>query len=169
MHPHGVQPIQRKIISSSSFLGECWTRFTAPIFACTSRRSPGACSPGVSQTVTAASDFSVPGNGRCHLLANLPGSNVTCRYPFRIAAPMMIHAAVADAPCGSSGSTHPGIGMLGARSPMNGPDPTIEIPLHLGGAICPGTQITFTPYHRAENFRLELDIPSILLDQYMTR
>jgi hypothetical protein len=125
--------------------------------------------PDTPQTVTTASDFSVPGDGRCHLVEGLPGNNVTCRYPFRIAARTTIRAAVATGSCNSSGSTQPGIETLAARSPVNGPDPTFEIPLHLGGAVCPGTPITFTPYRPGENFRLELDIPTISLDQYIAR
>ena len=124
--------------------------------------------PGTPQTVTAASDFSVPGEGRCHLQEGLPGNNATCRYPFRIAARTSIRAAVADTSCNSSG-THPGMETLAARSPANGADPTFEVPLRLGGTICPGTQITFTPYHPAEKFRLELDVPAISLDQYVSR
>jgi hypothetical protein len=123
--------------------------------------------PGTPQTVTAATDFNVPENGRCHLEANLPGNNVTCRYSFEIASRTIIRAAVADGSCG--GPTRPGITMLAALPPLGGPDPTIERTLHMGGAVCPGAQMTFTHYHPAENFRLELDIPSISLDQYVTR
>jgi hypothetical protein len=125
--------------------------------------------PGTPQTVTAANDFLIPGNGACHMLPNLFGNNVSCRYSFEIASRTMIRTTVADASCSSSSPTHVGIETLAARSPVNGPDPTIEIPLHLGGAVCPGTPITFTPYHPAENFRLELDIPSISLDRYLVR
>jgi hypothetical protein len=123
--------------------------------------------PGTPQTVTAAESFSIPGNGTCQLLPNLSGNNVSCRYPFQIASRTTIRAIVTGTSCSSSSPTHPGVTTLGARSPMTGADPTIEIPLHLGGVVCPGTQLTFTPYHPADNFRLELDIPSISLDQYL--
>jgi len=125
--------------------------------------------PGTPETVTAASDFNIPGNGRCHLRANVPGNNVICRYPFEIAARTTIRTAVVAGLCGVPGPASPSIETLAVRSPINGPDPTIEIPLRLGGAICPGTPITFTAYHPGENFRLELDIPSIAVDQYVTR
>jgi hypothetical protein len=65
--------------------------------------------------------------------------------------------------------THPGMETLGTRFSGNGLDPTIDILLRLGGKICPGTQLTFTDYHPAENFRLELDIPSISRDRYLAR
>jgi hypothetical protein len=123
--------------------------------------------PGTPQTVTVADNFNIPGNGTCHLLPTLSGDNVSCRYAFQIALRTTIRAAVADAPCSRSGPTHPGIETLGARSRGAGPDPTIEVPLHLGGAVCPGTQLSFVAYHPAENFRLELDIPEVSLDRYV--
>lgn len=125
--------------------------------------------PGLSQTVIAHQTFRVPGDGTCHLLSNPSGDNVSCRYPFELASRTTILATVADARCGGSGSSHPSMETLAARVPTGGPDPTIEIRLHLGGAVCPGTPITFTPYHPAQNFRLELDIPSISLDRYLVR
>jgi hypothetical protein len=76
-----------------------------------------------------------------------------------------IHAAVSTAPCGNSGPLHPGLETLAAHSGRGGQTPKIS--LHLGGAICPGTQFTFTDYRSAENFRLELDIPSISLDRHL--
>jgi hypothetical protein len=120
--------------------------------------------PGTPQTVTAVDEFSIPGNGACHLLPNLSGDNVSCRYPYQIALRTTIRATVADASCSGFGPTHPGMETLGTRFSGNGLDPTISIPLRLGGAICPGTHLTFTDYHPAENFRLDLDIPSISLD-----
>jgi hypothetical protein len=125
--------------------------------------------PGTSQTVTAAESFRIPGDGTCHLLSNPSGNNLRCRYPFELASRTMIRTTVAGTSCSNSGPTHPGIETLAARPPVGGPDPTIEITLHLGGAVCPGTPMTFTDYHPAENFRLELDIPSINLNRYFVR
>jgi hypothetical protein len=125
--------------------------------------------PGTAQTVIAANDFIIPGDGACRMLPTLSGENVTCRYPFQIALRTTIRATVSDAPCGRGGPTHPGIETLAARARGTGLDPTIGIPLRLGGVICPGTQLTFTPYHPAERLRLELDIPSISLDRYLVR
>jgi hypothetical protein len=125
--------------------------------------------PGTPQTVTAAESFSVPGNGMCHLLPSLSGDNVSCRYAFQIASRTVIHAMISPASCLSSGPADPAMETLAERSPMNGPDPTIGILLHLGGSVCPGTPLTFTDYHPAENFRLELDIPSINLNRYLVR
>jgi hypothetical protein len=104
-----------------------------------------------------------------HLRTELSLYNLSCRYPFELASCTIIRTTVADTSCNSSGPTHPGIETLAAHSPVGGPDPTIEITLHLGGAVCPGTPLTFTAYHPAENFRLELDIPSISLDRYLVR
>ena len=125
--------------------------------------------PGTPQTVTAANDFIIPGDGTCHMLPNLSGNNLSCRYPSRIASRVTIHAAVSNGACKDPGSTRPGFTTIGARSRGTSVDPTIDMPLHLGGAVCPGTQMTFTPYHTAENFRLELDIPSISLNRYLVR
>ena len=86
---------------------------------------------------------------------------------FRLSASMTVQATVSAAACGTSGPTHPGFATIGTRYPDPTADPTIQRNLRLGGTICPGTKLTFTPYHPAENFRLELDIPSISLDQYV--
>ncbi len=123
--------------------------------------------PGTPQSVTAAADFNVPEEGRCHLQAGFPGNNVTCRFPFHIAEQMTIGADVTSGLCIHSDPTHPAITMVSALPLLVGPDPTDERALHLGGAVCPGTQLTVTTYHPAENFRLELDVPSISLDQYV--
>jgi hypothetical protein len=125
--------------------------------------------PGTPQIVTAADEFSIPGNGTCQLLPSLSHDNVSCRYPFEIASRTMIHTTVADTYCNKAALTHPAIATLAARSPHVGPDPTIQILLRLGGAVCPGTPLTFTAYRPAYNFRLELDIPSIKLNRYLVR
>jgi len=125
--------------------------------------------PGTPQTVTAADSFTIPGNGICHLAPTLSGDNVSCRWAFRIASRTVVHTTTTSASCLSSGPTHLGMETLAARSPVSGPNPTIGIFLHLGGSVCPGTPMTFTNYHPAENFRLELDIPSINLNRYFVR
>jgi hypothetical protein len=125
--------------------------------------------PGTPQTVIAASDFSVPDNGKCHLKPNRYGSNVTCRYPFQIPWRTTVQAQVTTAPCSNAGPTHPGFTSLMARSPGTGLNPIVQDLALLGGNLCPGTPVTFTAYHPGDNFRLELDIPSISLDQYLSR
>jgi hypothetical protein len=126
-------------------------------------------SPGTPQTILAADSFRVPENGVCHLLPTLSGDNVSCRYAYEIKSRTMIRAAVGSGTCIKPEVFHAALETLAARPPSNGPDPTIEIPLHLGGTVCPGTPITFTPYYPAENFRLELDIPALSLDRYLVR
>lgn len=125
--------------------------------------------PDTPQTVTVADSFSIPGNGVCHLIANLSGYNVSCRYPFQISSRTTIRATVANVSCSIPGATHAGIETLGARSRGTGIDPTIEVPLRLGGTVCPGTQLSFVTYHAGENLRLELDIPEVSLDRYAVR
>jgi ABC-type transport system involved in multi-copper enzyme maturation permease subunit len=123
--------------------------------------------PGTPQIVTAANDFTVPGGGMCHLFPDRSGNNLSCRYAFQIASRMTVQVPVHAAPCGTASPTHPGFTTIGARIPDPAADPTIERTPRLGGAVCPGAQLTFTPYHPAEFFRLELDLPSISLDQYL--
>ena len=125
--------------------------------------------PGTPQTILAADSFHIPENGVCHLLPALSGDNVSCRYAYELKSRTMISAAVASGTCIKPEIFHSSLETLAARPPSTELDPTVEIPLHLGGAVCPGTPITFTPFHPGENFRLELDIPSISLDRYLAR
>jgi hypothetical protein len=122
--------------------------------------------PSASQVITAAAHFDLPGNGSCKVLPEVPG-NLRCRFPFQRSQRIAIKGYVGTAPCGSSGPTHPGIGMVSARSPEISIDPLTQMSLPLGGTVCPGTQLTFVAYHPTENFRLELDIPEVSLDQYV--
>jgi pantothenate kinase type III len=62
---------------------------------------------------------------------------------------------------------HPLFATISARSAGTSIDPLVQMPLHIGGAVCPGTQLSFVTYHAGENFRLELDIPEVSLDQYV--
>jgi hypothetical protein len=123
--------------------------------------------PGATQVVTAADNFDVPGNGKCYLRPNRPINNLSCLYPFEGPKPTTIAGLVTKSPCGSSGPTYPGIAMLGSFSPGTRPDPLITLGPDLGGTVCPGTRLTFVTYHPADRFRLELDIPSTSLDQYV--
>ena len=124
--------------------------------------------PGASQVITAAAHFDLPGNGSCKVLSELAG-NLRCRFPFQRSQRIAIKGYVGTAPCGSSGPTHPGIGMVSAHAPEISIDPLTQMTLPLGGTVCPGTPLTFVAYHPAENFRLELDIPEISLDRYAVR
>jgi hypothetical protein len=125
--------------------------------------------PGTPQTVIAAESFRIPGNGTCHLLPVLSGDNVLCRYPYEIRWRTSIRTSVVSGNCIKPGAVQPAMETLAARSPANGPDPTLAIPLHLGGSVCPGTPLIFTDYHPAKNFRLELDLPSLSLERYLVR
>lgn len=125
--------------------------------------------PGQSQTVTAAETFSVPSNGNCILVTSHPGGNLVCRYPFRSPPPTRIEGEVATQSCGSHGATHHATAITRSIPPGTRPDPVIEEPLQLGGNVCPGTQLTFTTYHPAGDFRTEIDMPNIVLDDYAVR
>jgi hypothetical protein len=125
--------------------------------------------PGASQVVTAADHFDVPGDGGCELRTNQSSSYAACRFPFRTPQETAVKGLVNTAPCGSSAPTHLSVKMIGRRSAGTVIDPIVPMPLSLGGNVCPGTQLSFVAYHPAENFRLELDIPEILLDQYVTK
>ena len=125
--------------------------------------------PGEPQVIMAADHFDVPGDGRCELMPDPAGTNLSCRFPFQIAQRTAIRGFAGSASCGSSGAMHPVFAMIGARSAQTSIDPMIQTPIRLAGAVCPGTQLNFVAYHPGENFRLELDIPEISLDRYVVR
>lgn len=124
--------------------------------------------PGASQVVTAADHFGVPGDGRCELRQNQSSSYAVCRFPFGTPQRTAVMGSATKAPCGSSGPAHPVIEMIGPRSPGTVIDPIITMSVPREGNVCPGTQLSFVAYHPGENFRLELDIPAVSLDQYVT-
>jgi hypothetical protein len=125
--------------------------------------------PGAPQAVTAADHFGVPGDGRCELIPDTAGTSLRCRFPFQIARRTDIRGFIGSVPCGSSGAMHPLFATISARSAGTSIDPLVQMPLHIGGAVCPGTQLSFVTYHAGENFRLELDIPEVSLDRYAVR
>ena len=122
--------------------------------------------PGTPQIVTVADHFSVPDNGNCILLTDRPGNNLVCRYPFQSPPPTRINGTVATQSCNSSGPTHPGVAVTHPMPLGTKLDPVGQELLQLGGAICPGTQLTFVTYHPDGNLRMEFDIPPISLDHY---
>jgi len=124
--------------------------------------------PGTSQTVTAAEHFDVPDNGNCILGTNRP-NNLVCRYPFRSPVPTRIDGVVMTQSCGSSGAPHPATTTTRPIPPGTRPDPVVQESLELGGNVCLGTQLTFTTYHPAGDFRTEIEIPNIVLDEYAVR
>jgi hypothetical protein len=125
--------------------------------------------PGAPQAVTAADHFGVPGDGRCELIPDTAGTSLRCRFPFQIARRTDIRGFIGSVSCGSSGAMHPLFATISAHSAGTSIDPLVQMPLHIGGAVCPGTQLSFVTYHAGENFRLELDIPEVSLDRYAVR
>ncbi len=121
--------------------------------------------PGTPQTVTAADRFSVPG-GNCILLTDRLYLTPLCRYAFRSQPPTRVNGPVTAEPCASSAPTHPAVAVIPFSEAGMNSDPVLQEPLQLGGNVCPGTQLTFLPYHPADNFRLELDIPAVTLGHY---
>jgi hypothetical protein len=103
-----------------------------------------------------------------HLRTELSLYNLSCRYPFELASCTIIRTTVADTSCNSSGPTHPGIETLATHSPVGGPDPTIEITLHLGGAVCPGTRLHSPLITQRKTFASSSTSP-LSLDRYLVR
>ena len=101
------------------------------------------------------------------MLANGPSGSLMCRYAFQGPPPTRINGLVTAQSCDAAGPTHPGMTITRSRAAGTSPDPVILERLDLGGNTCPGSQLTFLPYHPAGDFRLELDIPSITLDHYV--
>jgi hypothetical protein len=118
--------------------------------------------PGASQVVSASDNFSVPGNGRCLLNQGIP----TCRYAFHMLAPTQIRASNEHTPCESSISGKPVSTSLRVIPDGGRIDPVIQQEVRFDNNVCPGSQLKFLEYLPADNFRLELDIPSIAIAQY---
>jgi hypothetical protein len=117
--------------------------------------------PGESQVITAPESFNVPNNGRCIL-----NSGVTmCRYAFRMLVPTRIQASDGHKTCLMQ-SDKPLYASLYVIPDGGRIDPIVPQNVPFKSRICPGTQLTFSPYLPAGNFRLELDLPSVKLAQY---
>jgi hypothetical protein len=121
--------------------------------------------PGTSQVVSASDSFRVPSNGRCVFNQGVP----VCRYAYWISAPTRVKASGDHGACGTSNSTKPAYTALRLIPAGTNVDPVIQQVLHLENTICSGSQLTFSEYYPAGNFRLELDLPSVNLGQYKTR
>jgi hypothetical protein len=121
--------------------------------------------PGASQVITATDSFSVPNNGRCIL-----NSGVTiCWYAFRMLVPTRVQASEGQSTCGASHSNKPAYASLHVIPDGGRIDPVIRQDVLFESKICPGSQLTFSQYRPAGNFRLELDLPSIEIAQYKAR
>lgn len=121
--------------------------------------------PGASQVVSASDSFRVPGNGRCVLNHGVP----VCQYAYWLPVPTRVKASDDHGACGASNSTGSAYTTLRLIPAGTNVDPVIQQALHLGSTVCSGSQLTFSEYYPAGNFRLELDLPSVNLGQYKTR
>ena len=124
--------------------------------------------PGPAETVEANDRFRVPDHGVCVLAkGNFIENNMFCRYPGDGPEPTRITGAITPGKCTDG---HPTREAAAVIHPLNGGtrvDPVLQIVPQLGGAVCAGTKLTFTPYRSAGNVRLELDLPSLVLGQYI--
>jgi len=124
--------------------------------------------PGQPETVRVSDSFRVPDHGVCVLLkGNLPGNNLSCRYAGHGPAPTRITGMVSTSASTGGGITHMGVAILRSLGGGVRVDPVVQYPVQLGGAVCPGAELTFVRYRSAGNFRLELDLPLRSLGQYV--
>jgi hypothetical protein len=121
--------------------------------------------PGTSEVVSASDSFIVPNNGRCVLNHGVP----VCQYAYWISEPTRVKVSDDHGACGISNSTRSAYTTLRLIPAGTNVDPVIQQVLHLESTVCSGSQLTFSEYHPAGNFRLGLDLPSINLGQYKTR
>jgi hypothetical protein len=125
--------------------------------------------PDAPEVVTATDRFKAPNGGQCTLDTGMTKDNLICRYAFEGPLPTSVRGNVIDAPwaCAKDAATHSGGGVIHEVPTGTKPDPVVEEPVRMGGAVCPGTALTFVVYRPAGRFRVELDVPSVVLDAYI--
>jgi hypothetical protein len=122
--------------------------------------------PGATQTIVATRRFRIPNGGNCELHEDFAGNNTVCRYPFENVTPTLVTATVVSGSCREPGTAHEGTATLSTIPASTREDPVVQIPLYLGGSVCPGTKLTMVPYQRAGNLRLELDANPVDLSSF---
>ena len=121
--------------------------------------------PGPPETVKVSDRFRVPDGGVCVLLKrHISGNNLSCWYAGHGPSPTRVTGPVSGESCG--GATHTSASVIHSLGSGLRVDPVIKSLVSLGGAVCPGAELTFVPYRSAGNFRLEIDLPPLLLSQY---
>ncbi len=121
--------------------------------------------PGQPETVKVSDRFRVPDGGVCVLLRrNISGNNLSCWYSGHGPSPTRVTGPVSGESCG--GTTHAAVSVIHSLGGGIRVDPVAQSLVPLGGAVCPGAVLTFIPYRSAGNFRLEMDLPPLLLSQY---
>ncbi|SEB58004.1 hypothetical protein [Terriglobus roseus] len=120
--------------------------------------------PGQSQTVIAAERFVIPG-GNCILQEAVAGSNATCRFPFEHETPVTVTGNVTNGECDAA-ATHPATAQLRTMAAGTRADPMVQVPLRMGGSICSGTQLTFTPFREDGKIRMEVDAAPADLESF---
>jgi hypothetical protein len=122
--------------------------------------------PGTPQTIVATHRFIIPGGGTCELHEDITGNNTTCRYPFENVIPTLVTATVVSGSCKEPGAAKQGNTTLRTMQAGTREDPVVQIPLYLGGSVCPGAKVTMVTYQHAGNLRLELDAKPIDLSSF---
>lgn len=120
--------------------------------------------PRGEQAVTAADSFAVP-SGRCVLSHGVP----VCRYAYQIQVPTRVRASEDVGGCGGAGSSKVAYTALKQMPVGTRVDPVIQQELHFVSKTCAGSQLTFWEYVGAGRFRLEMDVPSLRLEEYKAR
>jgi hypothetical protein len=123
-------------------------------------------SPGAAQTVIAAPRFTIPGGGSCVLLEGFARNNMHCRYAFENVMPTLVTGTIASGTCEQPGATKTFTTTLRTMQAGTREDPVVQIPIYLGGSVCPGVKVTFVPYHQAGSLRLELDAKPVDLSSF---
>jgi hypothetical protein len=126
-------------------------------------------SPDQPVTVKVSDSFRAPDHGVCVLIkGDRMQNNISCRYPAYRPSPTRVSGPVsASALCGVP--THTGVAVVRDTGSGAGVDPMNQHVLQLGGAVCPGAELSFLPYVSAGKFRLELELPPLELAQYIAR
>ena len=123
--------------------------------------------PDAPVVVTAADQFKAPSGGNCMLDASMSKDNLICRYAFEEPLPTSVRGNVTDGICDAHAESHVGGGVIHEVPLGTKPDPVVEEQVRMGGAVCAGTPLTFVVYRPAGRFRVELDVPSVVLDAYI--
>jgi hypothetical protein len=129
--------------------------------------------PGTPWTVAASEKpFALPERGNCVL--DPTDGTLSCHHAFRyttltrVAAPAHAGTCLEPKPVDATAQ-----GAMPMDSGLIDPVATSNVRLTAGRGlpveVCAGTPVTFTPYVEAGTGQLHLDVPSIQLDQYVTR
>jgi hypothetical protein len=143
---------------------------------------------GTPENIVTTDRFRGPAGASCLFPEEQIGGNPVCRFALRIPVTTKVSGAFSQQPCFAASpaapAPAPAPGLVGSmmmratpRFPML--DPIVQVPVRLADPraslghpsntfVCVGGPLTFTPYHSAGNLRLELDVPGIVLNDYIS-